>query len=210
MLFRSNIKVISVSTHGATYTLVDENGDGVVPQVAYNSDPGEAFHKKFYELCGDPIELQKNTATPNFNLLINPAKGIFYSKLKFPEMFSEAKHLLLYPQYFGYWLTGEICADPTYVGNHTYLWDFKNNKWSEVADKLGIRSLLPATFKKPWDSIGKIKDEIAKKTGLSIDTIVTAGIHDSNASLLPYMISMDEAFLLNSTGTWCVIMNEKE
>ena len=39
---------------------------------------------------------------------------------------------------------------------------------------------------------------------------MTAGIHDSNASLLPYTISMGEDFLLNSTGTWCVIMNEKE
>ena len=205
-----NIKVISTSAHGGTYVLADDNGKSVVPQVAYNTDPGEDFHKKFYELCGDPIELQKSTATPNFNLLINPAKGIHFSQLNFPEESSKAKHLLFYPQFFGFWLTGNICADPTYVGNHTYLWDFKNNDWSVVADKLNIRHLLPKTFKNPWDSLGTIKTEFAEKTGLSKDTIVTAGIHDSNASFLPYIISMNEPFLLNSTGTWCVIMNEKE
>ena len=205
-----NIKVISTSAHGGTYVLADDNGKSVVTQVAYNTDPGEDFHKKFYELCGDPIELQKSTATPNFNLLINPAKGIHFSQLNFPEESSKAKHLLFYPQFFGFWLTGNICADPTYVGNHTYLWDFKNNDWSVVADKLNIRHLLPKTFKNPWDSLGTIKTEFAEKTGLSKDTIVTAGIHDSNASFLPYIISMNEPFLLNSTGTWCVIMNEKE
>lgn len=207
---RFNIRVIATSAHGATYALVDKNGQNVAPQVAYNSDPGDEFHKEFYDVCGDPIDLQKSTATPNFNLLINPSKGIYYTQKKYPDFFAQADHLLLYPQFFGYWLTGSICADPTYVGNHTYLWDFQKNKWSSVVDKLKIRHLLPKSFKDPWDSIGILKDEIVEKTGLSKDTIVTAGIHDSNASLLPYMVSMKEPFLLNSTGTWCVIMNEKE
>lgn len=207
---RYNIKVISTSAHGGTYVMTDEMANSVVPQVAYNTDPGEDFHKEFYELCGDPIELQKSTATPNFNLLINPAKGIYFSQLKFPDEFSRTKHILLYANFFGFWLTGNVCADPTYVGNHTYLWDFENNDWSDVADKLNIRHLLPKGFKNPWDSLGTIKQEFAEKTGLSNDTIVTAGIHDSNASFLPYIISMNEPFLLNSTGTWCVIMNEKE
>jgi L-fuculokinase len=205
-----DIKVLSTSAHGATYSLVDDDGESVVPQVAYNTDPGHDFHEKFYELCGDAVELQKSTATPNFNLLINPAKGVYFSKLRFPEKFSKAKHLLLYNQFFSFWLTGNVCADPTYVGNHTYLWDFENHCWSGVADKLGVRHLLPEVFKSPWESMGTIKSDLAKQTGLSEDTIVTVGIHDSNGAMLPYIISMKEPFLLNSTGTWCVIMNEKE
>ena len=207
---RFNIKVIATSAHGATYSVLDEQANHVVPQVAYTTDPGEDFHKEFYVKCGDPVELQQSLATPNFNLLINPAKGIYYTQKKYPEQFSKAKHVLLYAQYFGFWLTGNVCADPTYVGNHTYLWNFGKKEWSEVANKLGIRHLLPNTFKNPWESLGPIKKDFSEITGLSADTIVTVGIHDSNASMLPYMISMDEPFLLNSTGTWCVIMNEKE
>ncbi len=205
-----NIKIISTSAHGATYALTDERANSVVPQVAYNTNPGEEFHKKFYKLCGDPVELQKTTASPNLNLLINPTKGIYFSQLKYPDEFAKVKHILLYPQYFVFWLTGKICADPTYIGNHTYLWDFNNKRWSDVVDRLSIRHLLPNVFNNPWDVLGTIKEEIAEKTGLAKDIQVTAGIHDSNASLLPYTISMDEEFLLNSTGTWCVIMNEKE
>lgn len=205
-----DIRVISASAHGATYSMLDDSMQSVVPQIAYNSDPGDDFQEEFYQLCGDPVELQKTTATPNFNLLINPAKGIYLTKKKHPEEFKRVRHIVMYAQFFGSWLTGNICADPTYVGNHTYLWDFNKNDWSSVADRLGVRNLLPSSFKNPWDSVGKIKAEYADATGLSKDTIVTAGIHDSNASMLPYMISMKEPFLLNSTGTWCVIMNEKK
>lgn len=204
------IKVISASAHGAAYSMFDENLEIAVPQVAYNTDPGDGFHLKFYEKCGDPVALQQTTATPNFNLLINPAKGIFFTQEKFPESYKNVRHIVLYAQFFGTWLTGNICADPTYVGNHSYLWDFKKGSWSTVTESLGIIDLLPETFKNPWDSLGRIRPEIAMQTGLPSDAIVTVGIHDSNASMLPYIISMKEPFLLNSTGTWCVIMNEKE
>ncbi len=205
-----NIRVISTSAHGATYAVVDENMESVIPQVAYNTDPGDDFHDHFYDICGDPVDLQKTTATPNFNLLINPAKGMLFSKEHFQDGFKNARHIVLYAQYFGAWLTGCVCADPTYVGNHSYLWDFDKNSWSEVTETIGIRSLLPETFRSPWDALGKIRPEISAQTGLSEQTLVTVGMHDSNGSLLPYLVSMQEPFLLNSTGTWCVIMNEKE
>jgi sugar (pentulose or hexulose) kinase len=72
-----DIRVISTSAHGATYSLVDDVGNSVVPQIAYNTDPGDDFHEEFYRKVGDPIDLQVSTATPNFNLLINPSKGIY-------------------------------------------------------------------------------------------------------------------------------------
>jgi sugar (pentulose or hexulose) kinase len=82
--------------------------------------------------------------------------------------------------------------------------------WSEVADKLGIRHLLPSGLKNPWDVLGTLKPEVAKAAGLDEEVIVTVGIHDSNASMLPYLVTLEDDFLLNSTGTWCVIMHEKD
>ena len=37
-------------------------------------------------------------------------------------------------------------------------------------------------------------------------TTVMPGIHDSNASLVPYMMEYGRAFCLHSTGSWCVTM----
>jgi sugar (pentulose or hexulose) kinase len=47
---------------------------------------------------------------------------------------------------------------------------------------------------------------MAAKTGLPADCVVTSGIHDSNASLLPYLIKYENDFLLATTGTWCVFL----
>jgi sugar (pentulose or hexulose) kinase len=96
----------------------------------------------------------------------------------------------------------------TYIGCHTYLWDQLENKLSSVAEGLGIRDMMPRKLSNSWDIMGRISEEFACKTGLNRDVIVTMGIHDSNSSLLPYFVKKGETgFVLNSTGTWCVLMN---
>jgi sugar (pentulose or hexulose) kinase len=67
---------------------------------------------------------------------------------------------------------------------------------------------MPAGLHDSWDVLGPISAEVAERTGLSRDVIVTMGIHDSNSSLLPHFAKKGESgFILNSTGTWCVVMN---
>lgn len=201
------VKVISISTHGATGVCIDKEGKPSVPVVAYTNEVDDAFHNEFYNIAGKREELQVKTATAEVKPLINYAKLLYFLKKKFPVNFRKTDKILLYPQYFSYKLTGIISADFTYAGCHSYLWDFKNWCWSDVADKLGILSKLPEKINRPGDVLGKISDEIAEKTGLSPDTIVTTGIHDSNSSLLPYLIKGEENFILNSTGTWCVVLH---
>ncbi len=204
------IACVSVATHGATYVCVDENGERAVPLVAYTTDPGAEFHDFFYQTFGDAKILQRQTATPNFGNLINPAKGLFFLKNKYPDGFSKIAHILFFPQYFGYLLTGCIGCEPTYVGCHTYLWDFEKNTWSGIARDLGIDRKLPDKMSRPWDILGTVTPRAACETGLSEKTIVTMGIHDSNSSMLPYLVKRDEDFTLNSTGTWCVAMHKEE
>ncbi|MDW7690715.1 FGGY family carbohydrate kinase [Flammeovirgaceae bacterium SG7u.111] len=205
-----DIGSVSISAHGATAVCVDENGEISVPELSYTTEPGEEFHTKFHEEFGDPVALQQSTATPNFGVLLNLAKLLQFSKEQYPEQFAKTKHILAYPQYYGYLLCGNAAADTTYVGSHTYLWDYQENRWSDVAEKMGITGMLPAKLQKPWDIMGTVTSEMAEKTGLSTSTVVTLGIHDSNAALLPYLIKQEGDFMLNSTGTWCVVMHQEE
>ncbi len=202
------IKIIAFSTHGATFASVGKDGSLAFPVLSYTYEPGESLHRDFFNTMGSPETLQQETATAQFGALLNVAQGIYFIKRDFPTYFERIKHFLLYPQYLSYLLTGEIAADYTYAGCHSYLWDFNNNRWSSVAKNLGIREKLPDRIIHPYSVLGKIKPEIAEKTGLSRDVTVTGGIHDSNASLLPYLIREGEKdFILNSTGSWCVIMH---
>ncbi|MDR0689145.1 MAG: carbohydrate kinase [Spirochaetaceae bacterium] len=202
------VKAIAVTTHGATFTAVGRDGKPSVPCIYYTHEPGEKFHRRFYEQFGSPEELQARTGTPYLKAMINTAKGIFFARECFPGDFQNTAHILLYPQYWGYRFTGKTGVEGTYMGCHSYLWDQLAGRFSSVAEGLGVSSLMPGELSNSWDILGTITEELAQKTGLPRDTIVTLGIHDSNSSLLPHFAKKGETgFVLNSTGTWCVIMN---
>lgn len=205
---RHDIKVISTSSHGAGFACVDQEGQLSLPVVDYTYEPGGTFHEEFYAVAGERDELQRKTATLELKALVNPAKAIYFLKKTFPEKFSRTRQILMYDQYFPFVLSGEVTADPTYCACHTYLFDHHAIAYSQVADRLGIRDLLPERIKDPGELAGLILPEVAARTGLSPLTRILVGIHDSNASLLPYLIKrVDEDFIVNSTGTWCVAMH---
>lgn len=204
---RYPIRVISVTTHGAAFVSVDARGERATPVTSYTTEVDVTFNNEFYETFGDSMELQRITATPRFDALLNIAKAIYFAKKRFPDGFARIAHILNYPQYFGFRLTGKVGAEWTMVGCHSYLWDYQRGRYSSVAEDLGLLDKLPKEIHKPWDVLGTISPSVADKTGLDRDTVVTVGIHDSNASLLPYLIKVDEDFVLNSTGTWCVLMH---
>ena len=202
------IKALAVSAHGATFVCVNQEGKPALPCVYYTHEPGEDFYNRFYARFGKPEDLQARTGTPAFRAMINPAKGIFFAQERFSEEFKNVKAVLPYPQYWGLRFTGKTGVETTYMGNHTYLWDQVYNCLSSVAHGLGIASLIPDRLFRSWDVLGTISAELAAKTGLPKETIVTMGIHDSNSALLPHFAKKGEqGFILNSTGTWCVIMN---
>lgn len=207
---RFPVRVIACSTHGAAFVGVDGAGNPTVPLLDYTYDPGEEFQERFYQAVGTREELQRTTATLALGALINPAKQLFFNRERFPDEFSRTRWFLPFPSFFAMQLTGTASADWTYVGNHTYLWDFHAATWSSVADRLGIRDRLPPDVSRPYERLGTLKSDLAERVGLPEDTIITRGIHDSNASLLPYLVTENEPFVLNSTGTWCVVMRPAE
>jgi L-fuculokinase len=208
---RYEIVAITVATHGATMVCVGEDGEPCAPCVYYTHEPGPDFHDRFYAAMGDPRELQAETGTPNFSAMINPSKGLFFLRERFPGAYARAHLVLQYPQYWGYRLTGRTGAEGTYTGCHNYLWNWMTERYSSVADKLGVTSMMPFPLRESWGILGRVKPEIARRAGLAEDTIVTMGIHDSNASLLPHLAKRSGGdFILNSTGTWCVLMHPQE
>lgn len=207
MAGRYAIQAVSISAHGATFVCLDAAGELALPVLAYTTDPGEAFHTAFAARFGDPLTIQRQTATPSMPGLGCMAKGLAYVMERYPADFARTTTILNLPQYYGFLLTGQPGLDQTYLGSHTGLWDFHKRTWSGVTERLGVRDKLPEKIRKPWEVLGTVTPEIARRTGLAPDTIVTVGIHDSNASLLPYLISVHEPFLLLSTGSVCVVMH---
>lgn len=205
-----SIRAISITTHGATVVCVGEDGNVSVPPLSYTNTTEPGFADEFFATFGSRDSLQKSTCTAEVGDLINVGKLVYFLKKHYPQEIDKTRWILSYPQYFGFKLTGNAGAEPTMLGCHSYLFDPHKQVYSDVAKKLGIVDQLPSTINNSWEKLGKVTADIAARTGVDADCVVTFGLHDSNASLVPYLITGNDKFILNSTGTWCVAMRPSQ
>lgn len=203
------IRAIAPTTHGATFVLLREDGKLALPVISYTAAQGAEVQDEFYEVFGAKEELNRKTGTADIGFA-NMAKVLHYIRTRLPECWKPCTHGLFYGPYFGYLLTDIRGLEPTFPGNHTYFWDYARQGWSEVAHRLEVDRLFGNTVRKSWEPLGAVKPEIAAQCGLPADCRVALGIHDSNANYLPYLAKGYQDFLLNSTGTWAVMMRPSD
>ena len=101
---------------------------------------------------------------------------------------------------------GVASTDVTSSGCHTDLWNPKEVRFSTLCETLQITDKM-APPKLPSDILGPILPRISELTGLRKDTPVVCGIHDSNESLLSYVLTQSRPFSVVSTGTWVIAMS---
>ena len=195
-----SIEAISIAAHGAAGVLVTDEGEAL-PAVDYEFDGYGALAAEY-----DKVRPRfEETLSPNLPRGLNLGKQVFYLERRFPAQFAAARAFLGYPQYWSWRLSGVPATEFTSVGSHTDLWRPKEGRLSSMVDKLGWRRLFPP-MRKAWDTLGTLKPEVAAATGLPPNVRVVCGAHDSNASLVPHLMSRRDPFTVISTGTWVIIM----
>ncbi|WP_088342584.1 MULTISPECIES: FGGY-family carbohydrate kinase [Rhodomicrobium] len=195
------IDAITVTAHGATCALLDSEGGLALPVLDYEHDGPEDFAAEY----GALRSLFAETGSPRLPLGLNLAAQIFWQERRFPDAFRNVSAIVMYPQYWGFRLTGTAAGEVTSLGSHTDLWCPARRDYASLVDRLGWRRLF-APLRAANDRLGTIRPDIAAATGLRADTPVYCGIHDSNASLLPHLLSRRPPFSVVSTGTWVVAM----
>ena len=198
------IDAISVTTHGACAALLDSAGALAAPildyEHAYSSEVVDAY---------DAIKPDfAKTGSPKLTGGLNIGAQLHWVFSIDPTLKDRAAQIVTYPQYWGHRLTGIAATDITSIGCHTDLWNPYEGAFSDLPEKLGIRDKI-APVRRPSDILGPILPEIAKATGLAPDTPVCVGIHDSNASLYPHVVSQNGPVSVVSTGTWVIVMSMK-
>lgn len=192
---------ISVTTHGATAALVDAKGELVLPVLDYeHAGPQELLAE--YEALRPAFA---DTGTPKLPVGLNAGMQLYWQSRQFPEAFARASAILMYAQYWSFRLSGVLAGEVTSLGCHADLWEPMNRRYSRLVMGQGWADMMPP-LRKASDVLGPIRPEIAATTGLSVDTPVHCGIHDSNASLLPYVLTTPSPYAVISTGTWVVLM----
>lgn len=195
------VDAISVTTHGATAALVGDDGDLVLPVLDYEHDGPQ-------ELVEDYRAIRprfEESGTPVLPVGLNAGLQIYWQSKRFPDAFARTRWILMYAQYWSFRLTGVAASEMTSLGCHADLWEPRNGCFSSLVESQGWAGRMPP-LRKAGDVLGPIRPDIAAATGLRPDVPVHCGIHDSNASLLPYVLTREAPYAVVSTGTWVVVM----
>src|SRR3984957_1221254 len=196
-----HISAIVPTAHGAAGALIGET-DLAAPVMDYEFADVEEIEPAYAKLRPPFSE----SLSPKVPAGLNLGRQVAYQKWRCPELFARAKRFVAYPQYWAWRLCGFAAAEVTSLGSHTDLWAPREGHVSSLVDALGLAGLIPP-LRRAFDRLGAITSDVAAATGLSPDTGVFCGIHDSNASLLPYLVSRQAPFTVLSTGTWVILMS---
>jgi L-fuculokinase len=197
---RFPIDAISIATHGAAGVLVTDQGVAL-PPMDYEFD-GFGDIDADYDAARPPFE---ETLSPNLTRGLNLGRQLFYLERAFPAEFAGASAFLAYPQYWAWRLSGVMATEVTSIAAHADLWRPNEGRLSSMVDRLGWRRLFPP-LRKAWETLGALRPEVAAATELKAGVRVVCGAHDSNASLVPHLVSRRDPFTVISTGTWVIIM----
>jgi sugar (pentulose or hexulose) kinase len=194
------VGAISITTHGATGALVA--GDRLALPVL---DYEHAGPEQMASAYGEVRPAFSESFSPRLPGGLNLGAQIFWQSRAFADDFATVTAILAYPEYWAWRLTGVLASEVTSLGCHTDLWAPRRGDFSSMVDRLGWRRLFPHV--RPAASIiGPLDADLAEKLGLSPETPVACGIHDSNASLLPHLDRREAPFTVISTGTWTICM----
>jgi sugar (pentulose or hexulose) kinase len=195
------VDAISVTTHGASAVVLDAQGNLAAPMLDYEHDGPDRMAAAYDALRPDFAQ----TGAPRLAMGLNLGAQLHYMLATDPELQARIAHVLTYPQYWGWLLTGERACDVTSLGCHTDLWNPWRGAFTELVERLHLSGKFAPPLH-PTAQLGFVRADIARQTGLSPQTPVSVGIHDSNASLYPYLQGQSGPFSVVSTGTWVVCM----
>jgi sugar (pentulose or hexulose) kinase len=183
-------------THGATAALVDADGL-VLPVLDYESSLPEQIDTQ-YGAVRPPFA---QTYSPALPAGLNLGRQLAWLAHAFPDRFARAQHVLMYPQYWAWRLSGVAASEVTSLGCHTDLWQPVAQHYSSLVERMGWSGLFPplAPASAP---LGTLLPALAEQTGLPADCKILCGIHDSNASLLRHL--GNGAATVLSSGTWLI------
>jgi len=197
----AHIRAVVPVTHGATAALVDDAGL-VLPVLDYEHVPGDAVDAARYDALRPPFE---QSGSPLLPAGLNLGRQLDWLHAHFPAEFGRVRHVLMYPQYWAWRLCGVAASEVTSLGCHTDLWRPREGAWSSLVERHGWQGLFPPR-RDAWARLGTLRPELVADTGLPEGCEIVCGIHDSNASLLRHLLTLQRSgpCTVLSTGTWVI------
>ncbi len=189
------VKGVNFSTYGASLVYLDKHGKRITPIYNYLKPLPEHVLDGFFENYGGQEEFSRRCASPLLGML-NSGLQLLWLKRTKPEVYEIMEQVMHLPQYLANLVHGKGVSEHTSIGCHTMMWDFERMEYHPWLNNEGIILPHPIPVSESFP---------VNMHGCNFEAGI--GIHDSSASLAPYILTASEPFILISTGTWCINMN---
>ena len=196
---------VGIDTWAVDFVLLDENDKRIGNAVAYRDSGTKGMDKKVYEIIPQD-ELYARTGIQK--QIFNSIYQIMAWKERKPELFAQAKTLLLIPDYLHFLLSGVKATEYTnatttqLVSPITKTWDI------ELIDKLDFQASLFQNIVLPGTCLGNLSEAIQQEVGFDCKVVVPA-THDTGSAVMAVPVtSQAEDVLYISSGTWSLMGTE--
>jgi sugar (pentulose or hexulose) kinase len=199
---RHAITAIVPCGHGSGGVLVDETGP-VMPMIDYEDEPPAEVTSRYRQLAGD-FRARGSAIMMGASHL---ARQMLWLEIGWPEAFARARHFLGLPQYWAWRLSGVAASEATILGAQSHLWSARDDRLGPIVSARDWQRLLPPRAP-AWATLGRLRPELARRTGLSPEVRVLCGVHDSSANFYRYQAAGLARLTVVSTGTWIVALSD--
>lgn len=193
---------IGIDTWGVDFGLLDETGRLIgVPRHYRDASYAEVGPDLFKVISRQ--ELYQFTGVPY--LPFNTLFQLYTLKRQQPWMLDAAKTLLLLPDLFAYFLTGEKNADFS-MASTTALLNVQTQQWEpRLLEALGLDAGLFPPVRRAGRLLGKLTPALAEELMIPQAQVVTVGSHDTASAVLAVPAPEGEETAFISCGTWSLL-----
>jgi rhamnulokinase len=196
----TNLSGIGVDGWGVDYALLGEGGELLQNPYHYR-DPRNAramedvlqliTKEEIYEATG--IQLMP----------INTLNQLYAATRRTPRLLEMAERLLMIPDLFNYWLTGNAVCEFTNATT-TQLINPLSRTWAtQLMDRLGIPARITAPIVEPGSIVGRLLPGVSNYHSLEGTCVVACASHDTASAVAAITARDDTAFI--SSGTWSLV-----
>ncbi len=193
-------QIVGVSTTSQREGMVFLDQSGAEIYAGPNIDNrGKCEYLSFMDREED---IRKITGLRLFTLY-GPARLLWFKNHK-PDLYDSIDMVLMISDWITYKLCGVSASTPS-IASSSQLFNIHTQEWSpEICSLFGLRNDYFPSIQAEGTALGKVTEKAAEETGLSINTIVSAGGGDTHLGLLG--VGVNEPCISAIAGTSTPVM----
>lgn len=197
---------LAIDTWGVDCAYLSKNGELIANPVNYRSERTFDTPAKLAARGLDAQLLFERTgiAPMPYNTLFQA----YEDQQSRRELLSSAEHMLMLPDLFGYWLTGNISTEPC-IASTTQMLNAQSRAWdADILATAGLDAKIFPRIQESGSTKGQLLPALAKSLGCKAFPIIACCSHDTASAVLASPLK-DENSVFISSGSWSLMGQEK-